>query len=312
MPRRTNLFQNVVAIIQRHMADDAVVEESAMLVDRVTDEEREVDVVIRATPAGHPVAVGVEASSTRRPASVTWVDEMVGKHAHLPTDKLVLVSESGFTAAARKKAEVAGVIALAPEDLPEGDPAFTIVNRLRSLWPKVLSLTPEKIGMRVLRRGDDPPYVAPELADFPVFLDDGYALGTLEGVVRSTITANIEKIFEQIGLRDIEDDLDRFFSLEIGPSWRVEVDGEKRSICVRVATDPPELRPIDALQVLGRAEIRVSEIPLKHGRLGDVRYAYGEGSVLGADDSLVVVTEDEGGGKLTIRTPASGPPTTTT
>jgi hypothetical protein len=33
MPRRSNLFQDVVAIIHRHMAEGATVEESAMLLN---------------------------------------------------------------------------------------------------------------------------------------------------------------------------------------------------------------------------------------------------------------------------------------
>ena len=44
MPRRTNHFQEVVAIIHKHMSGDATVQESAMLVSRATDAEREVDV----------------------------------------------------------------------------------------------------------------------------------------------------------------------------------------------------------------------------------------------------------------------------
>jgi hypothetical protein len=36
--KRTNVFQEVVAIIQEHLAGDASVEESGMLVHRYTDE----------------------------------------------------------------------------------------------------------------------------------------------------------------------------------------------------------------------------------------------------------------------------------
>ncbi len=124
-----------------------------MLRDRVTGQEREVDVVITTEAAGHPVIVSVEASSTRRPATVEWVDRMTGKHAHLPTDKLVLVSEAGFAASAYESAEAKGALAIAPEDLASEDPAFSVVNRLPSIWPKTVSLVPERRESSCIVRG---------------------------------------------------------------------------------------------------------------------------------------------------------------
>ena len=107
MPKRTNLFQEVVEIIHRHMAG-AEVEPSAMLASKSTGALREVDVAITGEQAGHKVIVSVEAMSRSRKADRTWVDGMVGKHADLPTSKLVLVSEKGFTKDARAAALAAG------------------------------------------------------------------------------------------------------------------------------------------------------------------------------------------------------------
>jgi hypothetical protein len=54
----------------------------------------------------------------------------------------------------------------------------------------------------------------------------------------------------------------------------------------------------------GKALVEVSEIPLRHGRLGDVEvlFAYGEGEV-GGRETLVVASAAEGEeiGKLTFR-----------
>src|SRR5947209_6954097 len=117
MPKRTNSFQEVVAIIHRHLSDGGEVEESAFLVDRTTKRKREVDVTIRGSIAGYPVIVSVEASATERRASVEWVERMVGKHANLDTTTLVLVSEAGFTEQATERAEADAVITLQPEDV---------------------------------------------------------------------------------------------------------------------------------------------------------------------------------------------------
>jgi hypothetical protein len=56
--------------------------------------------------------------------------------------------------------------------------------------------------------------------------------------------------------------------------------------------------------VIGKGNIQVSEIPLRHGRLGEVSalFSYGEGKV-GDRDALIVASTTEGAelGKLTIR-----------
>lgn len=140
MPKRTNLFQQIIAVLHEHMSPGAEVEESSMLVDARTGQRREVDVVVRTEAAGYPVTVSVEANSSRRPADIEWVDRLIEKHRDLSTDKLVLVSQAGFTEPARKSAESKNAIALSPEDLTTDDPAGEIVNHLKSLWPKFISL----------------------------------------------------------------------------------------------------------------------------------------------------------------------------
>lgn len=104
MPRRTNTFQQVVAIVERHMADGATVEESAMVTPIRGGDPREVDVLVSAKAGGHEVLGGVEACRWARKADVGWVERMKAKHDDLPTNKLVLYSGSGFTKNALAKA----------------------------------------------------------------------------------------------------------------------------------------------------------------------------------------------------------------
>jgi restriction endonuclease len=93
-----------------------------MLANRLTGEPREIDVVLRATAAGHETMIVIEAASRRRKAAVDWVEQMIGKHKNLPTDNVVLVAEAGFTRQARKLALAAGMIPLTPESLRGPDP----------------------------------------------------------------------------------------------------------------------------------------------------------------------------------------------
>ena len=87
----------------RSAASGAVVSESASLVDRVTGQSREVDVLIACEVAGHRLLVGVECRGRTRRDDVGWVEEMRAKHDDLPIDRLILVSASGFTAARRRQ-----------------------------------------------------------------------------------------------------------------------------------------------------------------------------------------------------------------
>lgn len=86
-----------------------------MLVDKETGEEREVDVLITVDAAPYKLFIGIEVVSGSRPADVSWVERMCAKHAALPVDKLILVSERGFTQAALTKARANCIEALTLE-----------------------------------------------------------------------------------------------------------------------------------------------------------------------------------------------------
>jgi hypothetical protein len=292
-----------VEIIHPHMAEDATVKASAMLPSRTTGKLREVDVAIRGKQAGHEVIVCVEAVARSRKADRGWVDAMVGKHADLPTSKLVLVSEKGFTEDAREAAFANDAVPLAPEDLSGGDPDTAVVRGIPSLWPKVVSFTPESLSVEFA--DDDAPREDWERDPPLVGIDDGRVIGTLGDVVERAYKNQWPEPMEQLGLRDIEEDEVRRFTLVLEPQegddLQVGVDGEPRTIYLINADGRGySLRRVVAE---GKGEIHVSEVPLTHRRLGDVdvKFAYGEGKV-GGRDALLVATEDEGGkGQLTIR-----------
>lgn len=111
MPKRTNEFQKVIHSIYLQLHKDATVQESRFLVDGLTGEGREVDVVIETKEPGE-MLIGVECNGEERPADVGWVEEMYGKHSTLPTNRLVLVRKAGFYDPARRKAQAWGIEAL--------------------------------------------------------------------------------------------------------------------------------------------------------------------------------------------------------
>jgi hypothetical protein len=114
MPRRTNIFQRLVAAIHTELAPAWTVEESKLLRDVRTGDDREVDIVASAGLCGYRLIMSIEVRDRRRRADVTWVEEMAQKHADLPTSKLILWSPSGFTKSALSKANSLNVETVAP------------------------------------------------------------------------------------------------------------------------------------------------------------------------------------------------------
>jgi hypothetical protein len=108
MPKRTNEFQQVIHSIYLQLHTDADVQESRFLKDGVTGTEREVDVVIQTKPPTE-MLIGVECNRKGRRATVEWVEQMMGKHLTLPTNRLILVTKAGFTVEAKRKAQACGI-----------------------------------------------------------------------------------------------------------------------------------------------------------------------------------------------------------
>jgi hypothetical protein len=302
VPKRTNLFQEVVEIIHRHMAEGATVESSAMVPSRSTGEQREVDVVIRGTQAGYPVMISVEAVGRSRKADRTWVDQMLGKHADLPTSKLVLVSEKGFTKDARAAALAADAVPLAPETLSGHDVEEGVLGAVPSLWPKLVNFTVDDVSVNFAEPspsdgwGDDPPLVC---------LDDGRLVGDLMQVASRFYHAEFLRLAGQMGLAGLKQNDVKPITVRMnpkeGPALQVPIEGVLRTL--HLVNADGRGYALRRITLSGTAEITVSRIPLKQARLGEVNltFRYGEGKV-GDRDALVVLTEkDAGGGALSIR-----------
>lgn len=270
-----------------------------MLPSRDTGALKEVDVVIRSRHAGHEVIVSVEAVAWSRPADRNWVDKQLGRHADLPTSKLVLVSQSGFTKDARAAALARNAVPIAPEDLSGGDPSGKVVAAVKSLWPKMVTFEPHTFSVKF---DDEAPKDGWSAEQPALYADDGSRLAdTIEEFVRPVYKREFLSLMEQIGLADIVDDEERQFTLVL-TNLRPRLNGVERYVCL--LNDNGRLYSLKSITVIGKGTIQVSEIPLIHGRLGEVHtlFSYGEGKI-GGRDALVVATATEGDelGALTIR-----------
>jgi len=107
MPARSTPFQRLITAV--HACSASKIYESAMLKDMDTGESREVDILIISHEANYQLLISIEVVEWTRKADVPWVEKMIQKHKRLPTNKLVLISKSGFTKSALMKAKTHGV-----------------------------------------------------------------------------------------------------------------------------------------------------------------------------------------------------------
>lgn len=105
MPKRTNEFQKIVAYIYSQIAPaGGHVTESALIREDGTGAEREVDVLVEHKVAGHDIKIAVECRDHAADQNVVWVDALIGKYSRLGVHKIVAISSSPFSEAAKIKA----------------------------------------------------------------------------------------------------------------------------------------------------------------------------------------------------------------
>lgn len=295
MPKRTNDFQKFVFLIKKLVAENSIVTESKFLIDLQTGAQREVDVCIESSVGGHGITISIECVKHERKASVTWVEAMKAKHERLPTNALVLVSEAGFSKEAQKVAQKYGIETLRFDEVDENS-VDRLFGKTEALFSRTFSFTPLKVIARV-EEGDGLPIEdVVTLPDNIIFKPDGSQLGALKNYIESML--NSGKFLESIGQQG--DESHKSFELSI----EKPIDEVGNPLCLR-KENPLIIRKIAFIKVIGKCEISPpSKFPIKYGKLGSVRVAWGTGQFL-EKDALLVATEDgTGKKKLTISTKA--------
>ncbi|MET9785430.1 hypothetical protein [Streptomyces canus] len=267
--------------MRQHYAQPGVtVTESKMLFDAVRGIEREVDVVIEGEFDGEPMTISVEVIEHGRPASVTWVDEMLSKHRGLPTDRLLLVSKSGFTSGA--------VAAIAPE-----------AGRVQALTPEVIELEGQAIvkhlfvdeikyaqkgcNLYVCDRGEQVVVVGEPATD--VFDSTGRLLGPLSHLVQDVMGLDAVRFglsFEAHNHPDKGQVTGFTLGIPVGPL----------GYCLQ-NSGTGEFHTIDAVIITGDAAVSQTEVPLTLARLGKRVYGSAEAPIAGRPAVWVGTTDLE-------------------
>lgn len=287
----------IVNFVRSHWAQEAVtVTESKFLHDSHSDSDVEVDVVVEGRFDGEAVLTSIEVYDRSRPATIHWVQLQVARHRYLPTNRLVLVSKSGFSknAVAYVTKEGGWVSAVTPEIIEVG--GQPVVRNLKigrvNLTPKFCKILVERPnGVRVTVNAE---------ADNTVFTAERVRLGFAVELIGEAL--NLDWVGMSLLLeasKDPErDDLTGFLcsltvdSLGYYLHW--------------FATD--ELHHVLEILVGGDFQWIADPLDLTFSKLGEKPFASGEANLFGRE-TIWVATPDKDGkqAKISWRTKDSKP-----
>ena len=186
---------------------------------------------------------------------------MTAKHEHLETNKVVLISDAGFTRNALAKAEANGVLALWPERLATDDPAASVLSALGAIRPKMV--TPEITLVSVTIESPDGRREKHVVANGTAVFAAGQLRGNIGGLVLRRVDSPEFQQLGNAGLAGVSESSDRPFSF----AWDDVIDPEGRELFVqrRDPSDSP-LDKIVELRIEGIQHIIVAEAAFTPGR----------------------------------------------
>jgi hypothetical protein len=260
------------------------VTESKFLRNRITGSDREVDIVLKGELDGEPLLISIEVIEHRRPADVTWVESMLKKHENLPTNRLLLVSESGFTrqASLMVESQSGRVRALTPKIEAKAGGEEVGVSRILA---DNIAIKASGCVARLFRLPEAEHLRVDLEADVDIYDIDEKPLGPLGFLVLDIVNLpNVKNFFLQMAREHPErEDLKGFKTLCPIPQLRLFVKNN----------DLNRFEFIEALEIRGLVTYTQLEIPLTQARLGDRRYQFGESLFTGGPTVWVLTIDDE-------------------
>lgn len=284
MPKRSNVFQNLILVLTQMFGDNAKVTESKELIDLVSGEKREVDVVVETSVAGHDTIISIECRDHQRKQTVEWVEQAQAKHERLPTNLLVLVSSSGFTAKALVKAKSYGIKAITPGQVT---PHFVgqIVNAKAKFLVRGLRLTSTE--RRLIFTTD--PSIAPST---PPVISDGLELCLADGTAVTTAGKYDKALMDRFNKEHADIDSFEGQSFEICEEPPTH-EGQPLHARYRFAEETV-LLPISKYELSGTASVEFQELELTQGEYDSIYYALADARVVDHDVHFVFAEKDGG------------------
>ena len=273
----------VVHLVRKHYAQPGVtVTESKLLRDPHADIDREVDIVVEGSFDGEPMLISIEVNERGRPATIAWVQEQVRKHQFLPTNRLVLVSKSGFTKSAHAAVAAEGgrVTVVMPKIIEvDGSPA------VKSLFADQLQFQTTACCMHVVLHDGTPPLLAVVRREEIIYSADGAELGSAAELAQETLSIRwLRRKFSKEAHNHPERDDLKIFSCGVAIG---NLGYHLRS------HDTGELCLIAAMELEGEFSFAQQELAFTIADMADRRYGFTEAPILGRPAIWVATTHPE-------------------
>ena len=134
--------------------------------------------MIEATVGGEPVIVSVEVKEESRPLDKNEVTQLIGKHDRLPTNRLLIVSRSGFTKRALTK------VAASDGKVAAVTPTEVELATAPTMFVESYSMTARAIVLAVRKPDGDLLRVTLQHGDgIEVYDEDGDVGGSVEELI---------------------------------------------------------------------------------------------------------------------------------
>ena len=230
----------------------------------------------------HEVFISIECRDSKRPADVSWIEEMKSKHERLATSELILVSRSGFTKQAIEIAQKYGIKPFALKDLKE-DSIKKLFGNSGSLWAKSFSLSTTKVMIGLMETNGLPEEFVVVHPDIAIFNNKGEEIASVKELV--TYILHLHQVV--MDLAKMGDESHKGFEIRLD----FPKDGFGNPLCLE-KKESRILRRMRFLHIIGSCNFTVSELRLKSSMLKDVRVDWGIESFFGKP-AMIVATKDQ-------------------
>jgi hypothetical protein len=275
MPKRTNPRQQIIELlVSMNAGPGCTVTPSKSLRDVPSGLDREVDVVVERLIDRETSTWSYEVVAPRRPADVEWVEAMIAKHDYLPTEKLFLVSWSGFTRGARRQAATNPRVELGTPDLVPGPNG----PRIKTIRVGSIRMTPTETRIGFNRPDGSKGWIRSE-PDIGIYLPNMMPVGPAqkftEMLLHDPRVGPLAR--ENASAYPERDDLKSF-------DLYAPIENGVLNLYEEVLD---ELQPITLIEVLGDFRFAEKRLDLEVRELRGQPFAYGTVELAGADATLV-------------------------
>ena len=248
-----------------------------MLTDSLTGAEREVDVVISCHSWKRRALLSIECVDRTRPATVSWVDEIWGKHQSLPTTQLILASRAGYSGQAIAKAKALAIPLLDYADEVPDDLDAMIIGSGGEIWVKRPAIDPGRSVVELAFQTDT--------AGGWKLVPPGTVLSSASG---NDVMAAFDLVMEELDIPTIRAE-SPFTELDVvqRPTVQAEVPPDKRPLFV---IDRQTNGYFEVVAFRAQVEVTISSkrVPITEATLDGIPTAWGRFGFDGVDELMVI------------------------